>query len=139
MDQQGIPEQRHGHHRDWHKPRTNPVQKGSHFRHQHLGFGVPALLLVGTFEAGDEVHRMVGLHIEVVKVLLAVRRSYPLRMPRPQMIQTDRVRNKIKAFAFRRRTEHVQHGGQKLLEPVHGISLPDEAVDGGSSPPPGYR
>jgi len=31
----------------------------SHFRHQHLGFGLPALHLVSLLEAGDNVHWIV--------------------------------------------------------------------------------
>ena len=70
---------------------------------------MPALLLVGTFEAGGEVHRMVGLHVEIVKVRLQFVGLTPCACLGPQMIQTDRIMNKIKAFAFRL-TRAALHG-----------------------------
>jgi hypothetical protein len=35
------------------------VEKGNHFRHQHLGFGLPALTLLRIVEAGGNVHGIV--------------------------------------------------------------------------------
>ena len=41
------------------KPCTQPMEKGNHFRHQHLGFGLPALLLVRLLEAGSNIYGIV--------------------------------------------------------------------------------
>jgi hypothetical protein len=78
VDQERIPEQRHGNQGDGlGKSWTNPVQKGHHFCHQHLGFGLPALLLVRMLEAGCKVHCLVCLVIEMGEIRVQLERRSP--------------------------------------------------------------